>query len=99
MSFKDDWTAARRVYLLRFLVRAGGEANESVICTMLEHGGFGRDTREDFRADIEHLKRGGCLTDAWLDEVRVVSITERGDMAAQGRVEVLGVECSRWRAP
>ena len=51
------------------------------------------------RGDITHLTRNGCLTDEWIDDVRVVRITERGDMAAQGRVEVLGVECSRWRAP
>ena len=99
MSFKDDWIGSRRAHLLRFLVRAGGEANESVICTTMEHTGFGRDTREDFRGDITHLTRNGCVTDEWIDDVRVVRITERGDMAAQGRVEVLGVECSRWRAP
>lgn len=99
MTFTDDWEGARRVQMLRFLVRTGGEANEGVICTTLEHTGFGRDTREAFRGDIEHLRRNGCITEEWYGDVRVVRITERGDMAAQGRVEVAGVECSRWKAP
>lgn len=99
MTFRDDWMQARRVQILRFLARTGGEANESVICTAMEHTGFGRDTREDFRGDIDHLRTHGCLREEWFEEVRVVTLTERGDMAAQGRLEVPGVLCERWRAP
>jgi len=97
MTFRDDWIAARRVFILRLLSRSDGEANEQVICTALEHGGFGRDTRDAFRADLDHLRQMGCLTEDWFEDVRVVTLTERGTMAAEGRVVVLGVEQSPWR--
>ena len=99
MSFQQDWILARRVQILRFLARGGSEANESIICTALEHTGFGRDTRDAFRADLDHLRQNGCITEEWFEDVRVVRLTERGDMAAQGRLQVPGVECSRWRTP
>jgi hypothetical protein len=99
MTFADDWAAARRAQILRFLARLGGEANETVIAVTLEHTGFARDSRDTFRADLDHLRTHGCVTEEWFDEIRVVRLTERGDMAAQGRVTVPGVECSRWKAP
>ncbi len=98
MSFKDDWVQARRVQMLRLLARMG-EANQDVLCTTLEHTGFARDPRDAFRTDIDHLLQHGCITEEWFDDIRVLRLTERGNMAAQGRITVPGVECSRWRAP
>jgi Holliday junction resolvase RusA-like endonuclease len=96
MSFKDNWNGARRVMILRLLVKIGGEANDGVINTALEHGGFARDPRETYRADLDRLCRLGCTSDTWSDDVRVVRLTERGRMVAEGRIEVEGVECSTW---
>ncbi len=96
MTFQEDWTGARRVFVLRLLAKVGGTANEGVIATALEHGGFARDARDVFRCDLDHLHAMGCTHDAW-DDVRVVTLIERGQMAAEGRVPVPGIEQSRWR--
>ena len=92
------WVPSRRAFILRLLVESGGEINESIIYRAAQQGGFARDTRDDIRQDLDHLRTMGCLTEDWLDErLRVVAITERGDDAAHGKVAVAGVEQSRWR--
>ena len=97
MSFKDDWIASRRLFILRLLVEVGGAANEGVIYKAITKGGFAHDSRDDLRRDLDHLKAKGCTHEEWLnDSLRVVTVTERGEDAAYGRVEVLGVETSRW---
>ena len=99
MGFKDTvWIPSRRVFILRLLVESGGEVNESIIFKAAQRGGFSVDTRDDIRQDLDHLRQMGCVTEDRLDErLRVVTITERGDDAAHGRVTVAGVEQSRWR--
>lgn len=97
MSFRDDWNASRRLFILRLLVEVGGEANESNIARAAFQGGFTRDTREDIRADLDRLRELRCITEEYFDaRVCVVKVTRRGDDAAHGRVEVAGVEQSRW---
>jgi len=97
MSVKDDFDASRRCWLLRLLVEVNGSANSSVIYRAAMHAGVGCNTRDDIGADLDHLKRHGCITDEWLDEaVRVATITDRGEDAAYGRVEIPGVDRSRW---
>ena len=96
-NFSDDWTASRRLFILRLLVEVNGDANESVIYKAATKGGFSRDTRDTIRQDIDHLRKMGCLTEDWLnDSLRVARVTERGEDAAYGRVPVPGVEQSRW---
>jgi len=97
MSIKDDFAASRRTFILRLLVEGNGSANSSVIYRAAMHAGVGCRTRDDITADLDHLKRHGCITDEWLDEaVRIAEITDRGEDAAYGRVEIPGVDQSRW---
>lgn len=97
MSFRDDWIASRRLFILRLLAEVNGEANEGVIYKAMTRGGFVQDSRDDLRSDLDHLKRQACTTEEWLnDSLRVIRVTERGEDAAHGRVEVAGVERSRW---
>lgn len=100
MVSKSEIVAAnRRLFILRLLVTGGCSANESVIATLTTHGGFAQVTRDDIRKDLDLLKERGCTTEDWFDGVvRVVSITERGEDAAYGRVQVAGVERSPWRS-
>lgn len=96
-SFTNDWDASRRLFILRLLVEADGEANESVIFSSASKGGFARDPRDTIRQDINHLREVGCVGEAWLDgRLRVVRISERGEDAAYGRIGVAGVQRSRW---
>ena len=97
MSFRDQWIASRRLFILRLLVEVDGEANESNVFRAVQQGGFARDTREDVRADLDHLREARCITEQYFDgRVCVVKITPRGEDAAHGRVEVAGIERSRW---
>lgn len=97
MSFRDDWIASRRLFILRLLVEVGGEANESNIARAAFQGGFARDTREDIRSDLDHLREMRCIAETYFDDrVCVVKITSRGEDAAHGKVQVAGAERSRW---
>lgn len=90
--------ASRRLFILRLLVTSGASANESVIASLTIHGGFAQASRDDIRQDLDILKARGCTTETWFDDVvRVVTLTERGEDAAYGRVTVAGVDCSPWR--
>jgi hypothetical protein len=96
-SFAETMAASRRTFILRLLVTLGAGANESVIASAVAGGGFGQATRDDVRRDLDLLKDRGCTDEDWFDaRVRVVTITERGEDAAHGRIEVAGVERSRW---
>lgn len=97
MSFAEDRVKSRRLFLLRLLVEARREANESVLYGQMRRGGFSFDSRDDIRRDLDHLRERRCTTEEWLlPEVCVVTLTRRGEDAAFGRVEVDGVECSVW---
>ena len=92
MSLQQDWTTARRRFLLRLLLECGGTANEEVLCKAARRGGFQRDTRDALRGDLDHLRRLGCITENWAGTIRVLRLTERGEDAAEGRIDVAGVE-------
>lgn len=97
MSFKDDYIASRRLFLLRLLVEVNATANESVLRTAARAGGFGQSSADDIRTDLDHLRTVGCVTETWQGSLRVVSLAERGEDAAYGRAVVEGVEHSIWR--
>jgi len=97
MSFKADWDASRRTYLLRVLAETGWAANESVLFDAAQAVGFQADTRETIRADLDRLRDAGCLTQRWAGDLLVAELTPRGDDAARGRIEVDGVKKSVWR--
>ena len=97
MSFAETLTRSRRVFLLRLLVEIDGNGNESVLRSAARSGGFASATADDIRADLDHLHRLGCVTETWMGQIRVVTLTERGEDAAYGRVEIDGVEHSHWR--
>lgn len=89
-------TESRRLFILRLLVEVR-QANESVIYRTSQQAGFERATRDEVRQDLDLLRQSGCTREEWLNaNVRVVAITERGEEAAHGRVDVAGVECSPW---
>jgi len=95
-TFRDDWNASRRLFLLRLLVEVR-QANESVLYKSAAKGGFSSDTRNDIREDLDHLCKTGCAKQEFLNDVlRVISITERGEDAAYGRIAVAGVEQTPW---
>jgi hypothetical protein len=97
-EFADTVAAKRRTFILRLLVTLGCTANESVIASAVGQGGFPRATRDDVRRDLDLFKERGCTTEDWFDDsVRVVSITERGEDAAYGRITVAGIDRSTWR--
>ncbi|SBW09199.1 conserved hypothetical protein [uncultured Alphaproteobacteria bacterium] len=97
-AFAAAVAASRRTFILRLLVSLGDAANESVIHIATTQGGFAQATRDDIREDLDLLRARGCTTEKWFDDVvRVVTITERGEEAAYGRIEVAGVERSSWR--
>jgi hypothetical protein len=96
MSYADVMRASRRTFIVRLLVEAGGEANESVIRTCAFRGGFGHSTADDIRTDLDYLREQGCVTEEWAGSLRVVTVTERGEDCARGKIEVEGVEASRW---
>lgn len=100
MSYFADLVVVpkRRTFILRLLVTMGSTANESVIASAVSQGGFSRSTRDDVRKDLDLLKEKGCTTEDWFDDtVRVVKVTERGEDAAYGRIDVAGIDKSTWR--
>lgn len=96
-AFEQSWAASRRLFILRFLVEAKGAANESVVASTVRQGGFAQTPKDGIRADLDHLRDTGCVTEEWYDALRVVKLTERGEDAAFGRVEIAGIESSIWR--
>ena len=95
MSIADIWVGNRRQDILRLFDKVHGIANQDVICAAMEESSFGRDPRAAFRSDLDYLVRVGCLTEDWNDDVRVLTLTERGCDAAHGRVVVPGVAHER----
>ncbi len=96
MSLQTDLDAARRVFILRLLARIGAETPADVIYVALEHGGFARDRRSTYAVDLAFLADEECIA-LDNDDAIMVTLTDRGRMAAEGRIAVSGVEQSRWR--
>ncbi len=95
-GYQDPLIAARRLFLLRKLVELSGDANEGVLHLFAQNGGVGHPSRDDTRADLDHLRVQGCIREQWHDGMRLAFITERGEDAAYGRTDVKGVQRSRW---
>lgn len=96
-SFAEKYAAARRQWLLRLLVEIGGTANESVLMSAARRGGFEASPFSEMRIDLDKLAKLGCVTEDWIDALRVVKITDLGEDAAHGRVSLDGVEALPWR--
>lgn len=102
-SFAEKFAAARRQWILRFLVEAGGVANDSVIISAARMGGFEQTPATTIRADLDHLEKGACIVQEWIETtaglapVRVVKVSEKGEDVAYGRISVDGVEALPWR--
>jgi hypothetical protein len=97
MSLRDAMIAARRQAELRLLAEYGDSLNEPIVRMTIRQLGFSLASADDVRADLDHLVRHGCLTERWEGAIRIVRLTERGEDAAHGRIEVAGVERAPWR--
>jgi DNA-binding transcriptional ArsR family regulator len=84
----------RRLAMLRLLVEANGEANESVLYTGLEMLGHRTElTRANVRSDLKYLEERGLVTLSWFgDKVCIAKISERGVEVSEGRTRVEGVK-------
>jgi hypothetical protein len=82
----------RRLCILRILEEAGGTANDSVLHTALEMWGHTKQPRQNIRADLQFLVNCGLLTDEFLKNIQIVTLTQRGLDVAQGRLSVDGVK-------
>ena len=78
-------------------VELGGEGNEGVLRSAARNGGFERDPASAISDDLAHLVKHGCLSETWMGPIRVVRLTDRGEDAAYGRIDVEGVEKARWK--
>jgi hypothetical protein len=96
-AFTDFLAASRRLFLLRLLAELHGPANEGVLFSAVRHAGFGSATRDDLRRDLDLLRTSGAVTEEWIETIRIVTLTERGEDCAAGRVAIEGVEHSVWR--
>jgi len=97
MTFTDDFIGSRRLFILRLLSERDGEIIESLIFKGALRGFHSGTSRDDIRADLDHLKSQRLTEETWHEGVCLVRLTDRGDDAAYGRVQVAGVEHSRWR--
>ncbi|PZQ46320.1 MAG: hypothetical protein DI551_05240 [Micavibrio aeruginosavorus] len=95
MKFKDILDSDRRLAILRLLTDVNGQANDSVIHKALDALGHANQPRNQIRKDLQFLENNGLANIEWLEDVMIVSITERGDDAAHGRVDVVGVSRPR----
>lgn len=93
-AFDQVLAEDRRLAMLRLLVEANGEANESVLYTGLEMLGHRTElTRANVRADLKYLQeRDLVVLDYFEDKVCIAKITERGVEVAEGRTRVEGVK-------
>ena len=94
-TFQDKLNDARRLFLLQVLVEGGGSVGELILRDSCR-AGFHRHgiTRELIRADLSWLDERGCVRREWLGdgELLVAEITERGEDAARGDVQIAGIK-------
>lgn len=84
----------QRLVLLLGLVDFGGDANESVLQSCLDHFGH-RISRDQVRTIISWLKEQGLVEVKNVCDCMVVTITGRGQDVAEGRIETDGVKKPR----
>lgn len=95
MALKDILTQDQRLVILRSLMDAGYDANESIISDCLDL--YGHDISRDLvRNHLNWLEEQGLVSVQRLqDGYMVASITQRGLDVAQGRTFVDGVKRPR----
>jgi hypothetical protein len=93
-TFAEALAEDRRCAILRLLVEAEGEANESVLRTGLALLGHTRElTKENVRSDLSFMNDRGLVTLQWFDDkVCVAKITRRGVEVSEGKVRCEGVK-------
>ena len=96
MNFEEVLVASRRLFVLRQIVECDGEIVESTLYKLACRRFHGQTTRESVRRDLDHLQGQHCVTENWDGNICRVAITERGEDAAFGKIDVVGVERSRW---
>lgn len=95
MALRDILTQDQRLVILRSLMDAGYDANESIISDCLDL--YGHDISRDLvRNHLSWLEEQGLVTVQRLqDGYMVATITQRGLDVAQGRAFVDGVKRPR----
>lgn len=93
---KDLLDADQRLVILRSLVDAGGEANESILQDCLDVFGH-RVSRDQVRTHITWLAEQGLVVVENIGSYMVANLTGRGQDVAEGRSTVPGVKKPRPR--
>ncbi len=93
---KDLLDADQRLVILRSLVDAGGEANESILQDCLDVYGH-RVSRDQVRTHISWLSEQGLVTVENIGSYMVANLTGRGQDVSEGRASVPGVKKPRPR--
>ena len=93
---KDLLDADQRLVILRSLVDAGGEANESILQDCLDVYGH-RVSRDQVRTHISWLSEQGLVTVENIGSYMVANLTGRGQDVSEGRASVQGVKKPRPR--
>lgn len=91
-AYQEQLMYDRRLCILRLLTEYKGTANESILHSGLKALGHAKLGRSAVRTDIRFLIDVGCLTDEFMGDVQVVSITKRGVEVADGCIEVDGIK-------
>ncbi len=90
-TYQEHIQHSRRLCLLRLISEANGTLNESVIKSGLVAYGFSQ-SHKDMRADIRFLINHGCLTDEWIGDIMVLTITARGMDVSKGFIQINGIQ-------
>nr|WP_041609669.1 hypothetical protein [Tolumonas auensis] len=93
---KDLLDADQRLVILRSLVDAGGEANESILQDCLDVFGH-RVSRDQVRTHITWLAEQGLVVIENIGSYMVANLTGRGQDVSEGRSAVPGVKKPRPR--
>ncbi|WP_394698971.1 ArsR family transcriptional regulator [uncultured Tolumonas sp.] len=93
---KELLDADQRLVMLRSLIDAGGEANESILQDCLDVFGH-RVSRDQVRTHITWLAEQGLVAIENVGSYMVANLTGRGQDVAEGRSTVPGVKKPRPR--
>jgi len=93
---KDLLDSDQRLVILRSLVDAGGEANESILQDCLDVYGH-RVSRDRVRTHISWLSEQGLVEIETVGTYMVANLTGRGQDVSEGRSTVPGVKKPRPR--
>nr|WP_320153131.1 ArsR family transcriptional regulator [uncultured Tolumonas sp.] len=96
MMMKELLDADQRLVMLRSLIDAGGEANESILQDCLDVFGH-RVSRDQVRTHITWLAEQGLVAIENVGSYMVANLTGRGQDVAEGRSTVPGVKKPRPR--